>query len=72
MRFAGQQFRQGRMGMPAFKAQSGSIADASYRPQVQGLEQSRAAMPEQKASSFSKTGEPNHSKAPFVISDFKA
>ena len=58
--------------MPNFRAQDGSISDMSYRPQVQGLEQSRAQMPEQKASSYTKTNETNHSKAPFVISDFKA
>ena len=72
MRFAGQRFRQSRMGAPSFRAEDGSIGDMSYRPQVQGLEQSMNQMPEKNASSFTKTAEPIYGKAPVVEPEFKA
>ena len=70
MRFAGQRFRQGRMGMPKFRAESGSIVDFSARPTVQGLAPSMNQMREINASNFSKTSEPDRSNPDFNIGQF--
>jgi len=76
MRFAGQAVRsagrQGRMGMPNFRAQDGSIGDASYRPQVQGLAVSMNQMPEENAASYTKTAEPVHGKKAVIEPEFRA
>ena len=76
MRFAGQAVRnagrQGRMGMPNFRAEDGAIGDMAYRPQVQGLEQSINQMPAKVADSWTKTSEPVHGKAPVVEPEFRA
>jgi len=57
MRFAGQRMRIGKFKQPREEAESGYIGRAGYRPQVQGLEQSMAQMPEVNASNFVKTAE---------------
>ena len=66
MRFAGQRFRQPKERMGRFTAEDGSMGDVRYRPQIQGLAQSRAQMPEQNVRGFSKTEEPA-----FIIPEFK-
>ena len=74
MRFAGQAVRnagrQGRMGMPNFRAQSGSIGDFSARPTVQGLASSMNKMRDVNAGGFTKSAEPTHGKAPVVMPEF--
>ena len=74
MRFAGQAIRstgrQGRMGMPKFKAQSGYIGDFSAPPSIQGLAPSIAQMREINAGSFTKTGQGDMSNPPFNIGTF--
>ena len=72
MRFAGQRFREGRHGMPNFREQDHALGDMSYRPQVQGLEQSMNQMPEKNASSFTKTAEPTHGKKAVIEPEFRA
>ena len=74
MRFAGQAIRsagrQGRMGMPNFRAQSGSVADFAAPASISGLAPSMNQMPEKNASSWTKTAEPTHGKAPVVMPEF--
>ena len=74
MRFAGQAVRnagrQGRMVMPNFRAQSGSISDFSARPTVQGLAPSMNQMRDVNAGGFTKTAEPTRGKAPVVFPEF--
>ena len=74
MRFAGQAIRsagrQGRFGMPKFRAQSGSISDFSARPTVQGLAPSMNQMREENAASYTKTVQPDMSNPPFTIGQF--
>jgi len=71
MRFAGQRFREGKHGMPRQEAESGSIGRMSYRPQVQGLEESRAQMPEVNAAQFTKTGEREFNIGSFAEPEFR-
>ena len=74
MRFAGQAIRnagrQGRMGMPNFRAKSGSIGDFSAPVSIQGLAPSINQMREVNAGSFTKTNEPQHGKAAVVFPEF--
>jgi len=70
MRFAGQRFRAPKQRSGRFVAEDGSAGRAAYRPQIQGLAPSRASMPEQTASRFTKTGEPDFVIKQFVEPDF--
>ena len=71
MRFAGQRFRMGRFTEPNHRAQDGSIPDMNYRYQSQGLPPSMVTMSEINAANFSKTGEPVHHEAEFVVPEFR-
>ena len=72
MRFAGQRFRQGKMRNPKFSADSGRFPDARYTPSIQGLEPSRARMPEQSAANYAKTVEPSFNIGEFREPEFRA
>jgi len=58
MRFAGQRFRAQNGSTGRFQAEDGSQGKFNYRYQPAGLPQSRNAMPEVNARSFTKTEEP--------------
>ena len=71
MRFAGQRFRQGKFKQPREEAESGYIGRAAYRPQIQGLEQSMAQMPQVTAQRFVKTEEPPFQGFNGAIGEFR-
>jgi len=71
MRFAGQRFRERKHGMPRQEAESGAINPMRYRPQVQGLEQSMAQMPEVNAARMTKTQEPEFNIGSFQQQEFR-
>ena len=58
MRFAGQRFRSNDGSTGRFQAEDGSQGRMAYRYQAAGLPQSRNAMPEINARSFTKTEQP--------------
>ena len=59
MRFAGQRFRAPNESIGRFTADDGSNRRFNYRYQPAGLPQSRNAMSEVNAGSFTKTQEPD-------------
>ena len=75
MRFAGDAIRnKGRTGKARAQrsqAQSGSISDYKYRYSAPGLPASRAEMPEEDISRYTKLGEPEFRIPDFVIPEFK-
>ena len=72
MRFAGQRFRAPSQSQGRFSTPSGSVGKFNYRYQPQGLPQSRAAMPEVNAGSFTKTQEPDFNIGDFSEPEFRA
>ena len=72
MRFAGQRFRGESGSIGRFQTPSGAEGDYKYRYQPQGLPQSRAAMPNFTAESFTKTAEPEYNIGNFSEPEFRA